>query len=114
LGAALLARTLRIVGRQDRVTSTRGDGFPEEHSPQGVRIRVGATHRKLPTYRHALLDAGPEAERFAEPPAPVPTCLLWRCRRRQLGVVTAPGNAVWSKVGCRRIKVLPCNCSVYR
>ena len=55
---------------------------PEDHSPEGVRIRVGATHRKLSTYLNALLDAALEAERFAEPPAPVPTYLLWRCRRR--------------------------------
>ena len=55
---------------------------PEDHSPDGVRIRVGATHRKLSTYLNALLDAGLEAERFDEPPAPVPTYLLWRCHRR--------------------------------
>ena len=55
---------------------------PADHNPEGVRIRVGATHRKLSTYLNALLDAGLEAERFAEPPAPVPTYLLWRCRRR--------------------------------
>jgi SAM-dependent methyltransferase len=55
---------------------------PEDHNPEGVRIRVGATHRKLSTYLNALLDAGLEAERFVEPPAPVPTYLLWRCRRR--------------------------------
>ena len=55
---------------------------PADHNPDGVRIRVGATHRKLSTYLNALLDAGLEAERFAEPPAPVPTYLLWRCRRR--------------------------------
>ena len=53
-----------------------------DHSPDGARIRVGATHRKLSTILNALLDAGLEAERFAEPPAPVPTYLLWRCRRR--------------------------------
>jgi ubiquinone/menaquinone biosynthesis C-methylase UbiE len=53
-----------------------------DHSPDGVRIRVGATHRKLSTYLNALFDAGLEAEHFAEPPAPVPTYLLWRCRRR--------------------------------
>jgi hypothetical protein len=37
---------------------------------------VGATHRKLSTVLNALLDAGLEAERFVEPPAPVPTYLL--------------------------------------
>ena len=50
--------------------------------PEGIRIRVGATHRKLSTYLNALLGAGLEAECFVEPPAPVPTYLLWRCRRR--------------------------------
>ena len=66
-----------------------GEGYEREgfwtspdHSPDGVRIRVGATHRKLSTFLNALRDAGLEAECFAEPPAPVPTYLLWRCRRR--------------------------------
>jgi ubiquinone/menaquinone biosynthesis C-methylase UbiE len=53
-----------------------------EHSPDGVRIRVGATHRKLSTFLNALHEAGLEAERFVEPPAAVPMFLLWRCRRR--------------------------------
>jgi SAM-dependent methyltransferase len=53
-----------------------------DHDPGGARIRVGATHRKLSTLLSALHDAGLEAEHFAEPPAPVPTYLLWRCRRR--------------------------------
>ena len=53
-----------------------------DHNPEGVRIRVGATHRKLSTVLNALLDAGLPAERFAEPPAAVPAFLLWRCRRR--------------------------------
>jgi len=53
-----------------------------DHNPAGVRIRVGATHRKLSTVLNALRDAGLDAEYFAEPPAPVPTYLLWRCRRR--------------------------------
>jgi hypothetical protein len=44
--------------------------------------RVGATHRKLSTFLNALLDAQLEAECFVEPPAPVPTFPLWRCRRR--------------------------------
>lgn len=53
-----------------------------DHYREGARIRVGATHRKLSTILNALLDAGFEAQRFVEPPAPVPTYLLWRCRRR--------------------------------
>lgn len=66
-----------------------GQGYESEgwwtspdHDPDGVRIRVGATHRKLSTVLNALLGAGLQAERFIEPPAPVPTYLLWRCRRR--------------------------------
>jgi SAM-dependent methyltransferase len=61
-----------------------GEGWwtSPDHDPGGVRIRVGATHRKLSTVLNALIDAGLEAERFVEPPAPVPTYLLWRCRRR--------------------------------
>jgi hypothetical protein len=51
------------------------------HSPGGVRIRVGATHRKLSTILNAMLDADLAAELFVEPPGPVPTFLLWRCRR---------------------------------
>jgi hypothetical protein len=53
-----------------------------DHNPEGVRIRVGATHRKLSTLLNSLRDAGLETECFVEPPAPVPTYLLWRCRRR--------------------------------
>jgi SAM-dependent methyltransferase len=55
---------------------------PAGISPDGVRIRVGATHRTLSTVLNALLGAGLDAEYFAEPPAPVPLYLLWRCRRR--------------------------------
>lgn len=65
-----------------------GEGYEREgfwtspdHSPEGERIRVGATHRKLSTFLNALLDAGLVAERFVEQPAPAPTYLLWRCRR---------------------------------
>jgi SAM-dependent methyltransferase len=53
-----------------------------DHNPDGARIRVGATHRKLSTYLNALLDAGLEPQHFVEPPARLPTYLLWRCRRR--------------------------------
>jgi SAM-dependent methyltransferase len=66
-----------------------GEGYDREgwwtspdHNPDGARIRVGSTHRKLSTFLNTLVDAGLEAERFVEPPAPVPQFLLWRCRRR--------------------------------
>jgi SAM-dependent methyltransferase len=52
-----------------------------DHNPGGVRIRVGATHRMLSTILNALLSVGLEPDQFLEPPAPVPTFLLWRCRR---------------------------------
>jgi len=76
-------------GKERGQSSWPGEGYEREgwwtsadHNPDGVRIRVGATHRKLSTVLNALLEAGLEAERFVEPPAPVPTYLLWRCRRR--------------------------------
>ena len=53
-----------------------------EHNPDGARIRVGATHRKLSTYVNVLAQAGLELESLLEPPAVVPSFLLWRCRRR--------------------------------
>jgi SAM-dependent methyltransferase len=53
-----------------------------DHNPNGARIRVGATHRKLSTYFNCLQDTGLEVERIVEPAAPIPTFLLWRCRRR--------------------------------
>ena len=51
------------------------------HNPDGVRIRVGSSHRTLSTYLNALIDAGFSLELAVEPPAPVPTFLLLRCRR---------------------------------
>ena len=73
---------------QGRSSWPPGQGYDAEgwwtspdHNPDGVRTRVGATHRKLSKFLNALLDAGLIAERFVEPPAPVPTFLLWRCRR---------------------------------
>jgi SAM-dependent methyltransferase len=53
-----------------------------DHDPEGVRIRVGSTHRTVATYVNGLLDAGFDLERIVEPCEPVPTYLLWRCRRR--------------------------------
>ena len=52
-----------------------------DHNPDGVRIRVGSSHRTLSTYLNALTDACFYVERAVEPRAPVPTFLLLRCRR---------------------------------
>jgi 2-polyprenyl-3-methyl-5-hydroxy-6-metoxy-1,4-benzoquinol methylase len=51
------------------------------HNPDGVRIRVGSSHRTMSTYLNALIEAGFHIERAVEPPAPVPTILLLGCRR---------------------------------
>lgn len=48
---------------------------------QGVRARVGATHRPLPELLHAFLDAGLTLERFAESGEPTPVVLAVSARR---------------------------------
>jgi 2-polyprenyl-3-methyl-5-hydroxy-6-metoxy-1,4-benzoquinol methylase len=52
-----------------------------DHNPDGVRIRVGSSHRTVSTYVNALVDAGFVIERLVEPPAPVPMILVIACRR---------------------------------
>jgi SAM-dependent methyltransferase len=61
---------------------TEGWWTSPAHNPDGARIRVGATHRKLSTYLNGLSQVGLELENLFEPSAKVPTFLLWRCRRR--------------------------------
>lgn len=51
------------------------------YTDQGVRNRVGATHRPLPELLHAFGDAGLALERFAEGGRPIPTVLALRARR---------------------------------
>jgi SAM-dependent methyltransferase len=48
---------------------------------QGVRHKVGASHRPLPELLHAFLDAGLRLERFAEGGAPTPAILAIRARK---------------------------------
>jgi SAM-dependent methyltransferase len=48
---------------------------------QGVRDKVGATHRPLPELMHAFLDAGLAPERFAESAEPAPVVLAVRARK---------------------------------
>jgi 2-polyprenyl-3-methyl-5-hydroxy-6-metoxy-1,4-benzoquinol methylase len=62
-----------------------GRWISPDHNPAGVRIRVGSSHRTMSTYLNALIEAGFALERAVEPPAPVPTILLLRCRRALLG-----------------------------
>lgn len=48
---------------------------------QGVRDKVGATHRPLPELMHAFLDAGLTLERFAEGSEPTPVVLAVKARK---------------------------------
>jgi SAM-dependent methyltransferase len=52
-----------------------------EHNPEGVRLRVGSSHRTLSTYLNVLLDAGFVLEHLSEPSARVPTYLLLALQR---------------------------------
>jgi len=52
-----------------------------DHNPDGVRLRVGSSHRTLSTYINSMVDVGLHLERIIEPSAPVPTLLLVSCRR---------------------------------
>ena len=54
-----------------------------DHNPDGVRIRVGSSHRTVSTYLNALIETGFTIERVVEPSAPVPMILLLGCRRSQ-------------------------------
>jgi SAM-dependent methyltransferase len=49
---------------------------------QGVRAKVGATHRPLPELLHAFLKAGLALERFAESGEPTPVVLAVRARKQ--------------------------------
>jgi hypothetical protein len=49
---------------------------------QGVRDKVGATHRPLPELLHAFLDAGLTLERFTESGEPTPVVLAVRARKQ--------------------------------
>jgi 2-polyprenyl-3-methyl-5-hydroxy-6-metoxy-1,4-benzoquinol methylase len=51
------------------------------HNPEGVRIRVGSSHRTISTYLNTLIGAGFAIDRLVEPEAPVPMILLVACRR---------------------------------
>jgi 2-polyprenyl-3-methyl-5-hydroxy-6-metoxy-1,4-benzoquinol methylase len=51
------------------------------HNPDGVRIRVGSSHRMVSTYLNTLIGAGFVIDRLVEPEGPVPMILLVSCRR---------------------------------
>jgi 2-polyprenyl-3-methyl-5-hydroxy-6-metoxy-1,4-benzoquinol methylase len=51
------------------------------HNPNGVRVRVGSSHRTLATYLNVHFEAGFVLDRVHEPPATVPTWLVIAFRR---------------------------------
>jgi hypothetical protein len=77
----------------DRSYFTEGWWTSTAHNPVGVRIRVGSSHRTLSSYLNALVDAGFSLEHVVEPPAPVPTFLLLRCRRNTEPTSRSDGRA---------------------
>lgn len=52
---------------------------------QGVRDKIGATHRPLPELMNAFCDAGLQFERFRESGGPTPVVLAARARRPPIG-----------------------------
>jgi 2-polyprenyl-3-methyl-5-hydroxy-6-metoxy-1,4-benzoquinol methylase len=60
----------------DRGYSAEGYWTSPEHNPDGVRIRVGSSHRTLGTYLNTFLDADFVLERVREPKADLPTWLV--------------------------------------
>jgi 2-polyprenyl-3-methyl-5-hydroxy-6-metoxy-1,4-benzoquinol methylase len=65
----------------DRTYFHEGRWTSVDHNPDGVRIRVGSSHRTISTYLNTLIDAGFAIVRVVEPEAPVPMILLVACRR---------------------------------
>lgn len=57
-----------------------GHWTKESWTDQGVRNKVGATHRPLPELLHAFVDAGLTCEKFAEAGEPTPIVLAVRAR----------------------------------
>jgi SAM-dependent methyltransferase len=59
-----------------------GHWTKQSWTDQGVRAKVGATHRPLPELLNAFLDAGLHLERFAESGAPTPIVLAVKARKQ--------------------------------
>jgi SAM-dependent methyltransferase len=73
--------------RSDPDAVVIGPGYLDRHwtkaswTDQGVRAKVGATHRPVPELLHAFLEAGLVLERFAESGGDVPVVLAVRARK---------------------------------
>jgi len=76
-----------FVDRSDGDTVVIRPGYLDGHwtkeswTDQGLRDKVGATHRPLPELLHAFLDAGLVFERFAEGAGPTPLVFAVRARK---------------------------------
>ena len=65
----------------ERGYSAEGYWASADHNPEGVRIRVGSSHRTLATYLNVHLDTGFALEHLYEPPTPAPEFLVLAFRR---------------------------------
>jgi 2-polyprenyl-3-methyl-5-hydroxy-6-metoxy-1,4-benzoquinol methylase len=74
----------------DRSYFTEGRWTSTAHNPDGVRSRVGSSHRTLSTYLNTLVERGFSIDRLVEPVAPVPTYLLIRCHRPSASKLDPP------------------------
>jgi 2-polyprenyl-3-methyl-5-hydroxy-6-metoxy-1,4-benzoquinol methylase len=66
----------------DRGYAAEGFWTSPEHNPEGVRARVGSSHRTLATYLNTFLDEGFVLQRVREPRTAVPTWLVLALVRR--------------------------------
>jgi hypothetical protein len=53
----------------------------DHHNPEGVRIRVGSSHRTISTYLNVHLDLGFDLQRVYEPSGALPIFLVLAFRR---------------------------------
>jgi SAM-dependent methyltransferase len=65
----------------ERTYFDEGRWTSADHNPDGVRLRVGSSHRTLSTYFNSLIAHGFQITRIFEPPAEVPMILAVRCDR---------------------------------
>jgi SAM-dependent methyltransferase len=70
-----------------------GDRTATARTGAGNRHEIGVTHRPLPGFLHAFLDAGLVLDRFAEGGAPVPTILGVRAVTAGTGPGSVPRSA---------------------
>jgi SAM-dependent methyltransferase len=76
-----------FANRRDPDAVVIGPGYLDGHwttaswTDQGVRDKVGATHRPLPELLHGFVAAGLTLEQFAEGGAPTPVVLAVRARK---------------------------------